>query len=434
MKNKYLSTLSFILLLSIFFLISCSKKDGSDQNANPALAINSVSVSQGPFNTSVVISGTGFSPEAASDKVFFNGKAATVSSASSTQITVKVPVGAGTGNITLTVNSTTVTGPVFTYQFTATVTSLAGNISPGSNNGSGSGASFNDPLSLAVDISGNVFVADANNNLIRKITPAGVVTNFAGSGQPGATNGTGTAASFNSPENMVIDANGNLYVADANLIIRKITPAGVVTTFAGSGQSAVVDGSGINASFEAPRGMAIDANGNIYVLDYYVVRKITPAGDVTTVKDGNGTSIAFSGAIGIAVDKLGYLYVSNDEISQSIDKVDPSGNITVLAGSGSKGHTNGNGAAASFNYPAGVVVDASGNVYVADVDNNLIRMITPDGVVSTLAGGATGAFPEIDGVGTAAGFYMPVGITIDASGILYVADSNGNTIRKIVIQ
>jgi sugar lactone lactonase YvrE len=182
-----------------------------------------------------------------------------------------------------------------------------------------------------VDASGTVYVADSGNHLIRKITSAGVVTTLAGTGSPGRANGTGTAASFNYPTRVVLDAGGTLYVSDTlNSLIRKITAAGVVTTLAGSGSTGSTDGTGTAASFGNPQDLAVDASGTVYVSDTgnNLIRKITAAGVVTT-----------------------------------------------LAGSGSAGSTNGTGTAASFSTPSGLTMDASGALYVADFRNNLIRKI-----------------------------------------------------------
>jgi sugar lactone lactonase YvrE len=230
-----------------------------------------------------------------------------------------------------------------------------------------------------------VYIADSSNNKIRKITPAGVVTTLAGSGVSGSADGAGTAASFNYPSGVAVDSTGNIYVADSNNNkIRKITPAGVVTTLAGSGVSDSEDGTGTTASFAYPRGVAVDKSGNLYVADSSnnKVRKITPAGAVTT-----------------------------------------------LAGSGRKGSRD--GTAANFNYPNGVAVDSIGNVYVVDSGNHKIRKVTTAGVVTTLAG--SGVEGSEDGTGTAASFYWPTGVAVDSSGNVYVADSNNNLIRKITI-
>jgi sugar lactone lactonase YvrE len=155
---------------------------------------------------------------------------------------------------------------------------LAGSGSTGSANGTGTAASFNRPISVAVDSSGNVYVADSYNHSIRKITSGGVVTTLAGSGSIGSTNGTGTAASFNYPLGVAVDSSGYLYVADTdNHLIRKITPAGVVTTLAGSGSSGNANGSSTAASFNNPSGVDLDSSGNVYVgdRDNHLIRKIS---------------------------------------------------------------------------------------------------------------------------------------------------------------
>ena len=156
------------------------------------------------------------------------------------------------------------------------MSTLAGSGVQGNINGTGTAASFNDPQGVAVDAAGNVYVADQGNNLIRKISPAGVVSTFAGSGVNGNTNGTGTAASFSQPSGVAVDAAGNVYVADfVNMLIRKISPAGVVSTFAGSGVQGNINGTGTAASFSYPSDVAVDAAGNVYVGDGHgLIRKI----------------------------------------------------------------------------------------------------------------------------------------------------------------
>jgi len=271
---------------------------------------------------------------------------------------------------------------------TTIVSTLAGSGMVGSTDGTGTAASFYAPTGVAVDAAGNVYVSDGNN-LIRKITPSGVVTTFAGSGKAGSQNGTGIAASFNGATGVAVDAAGNVYVSDGNNLIRKITPSGVVTTLAGGGLRLgyVTNGTGTAATFNYPYSLAADAGGNVYVSDqgYYLIRKITPSGVVTT-----------------------------------------------LAGSGGQGDANGTGTAASFDDPTGVAVDAAGNVYVADDENNLIRKITPSGVVSTFAG--SGKAGSENGTGISASFNAPNGVAVDAAGNVYVVDAGNNLIRKIALQ
>jgi sugar lactone lactonase YvrE len=247
-----------------------------------------------------------------------------------------------------------------------------------------------------------VFVADTGNNEIREITPAGVVTTLAGSTSAGSGDGTGSAAGFNSPSGVAVDASGNVFVADSgNNKIRKITPAGIVTTLAGSGAYGSADGVGRSASFYGPVGVAVDASGNVYVADQTnnEIRKITPAGVVTTLAgsiaagsaDGTSSAASFNNPSGVAVDASSNVYVA-DTGNNEIREITPAGVVTTLAGSGAYGSADGTGSSASFNDPFGVAVDASGNVYVADIYNFEIRKITPAGVVSTVVG--SGSAPQ----------------------------------------
>ena len=323
---------------------------------------------------------------------------------------------------------------------TATIVStFAGSGTQGSTDGNGTVASFNYPYGVTTDAAGNVYVADLINHKIRKITPSGNVTTFAGSGSIGNANGNGIAASFNQPNGVATDAAGNVFVADRyNHKIRKITPAGDVTTFAGSGSIGSDNGNGIAASFYNPAGVATDAAGNVYVADQgnHKIRKITPAGDVTTLAgsgsqgsaNSNGIAASFNVPSGVATDAVGNVYVA-DYYNNRIRKITPSGDVTTFAGSGSMGSTNGNGSAASFYRPYGVATDAVGNVYVADHLNNKIRKITPSGDVTTLAG--NGSMGSVDGNGTAASFNGAIGVATDAAGNVYVADVDNHKIRKI---
>ena len=269
----------------------------------------------------------------------------------------------------------------------AAVSTLAGSTTPDAVDGTGSAASFFHPKGVAVDANGNVYVADTENNEIRKITPGGVVTTLAGSNASGSADGIGPAASFRYPSDIAVDASSNVYVADTgNNEIRKITPAGIVTTLAGTTAKGSADGVGNAASFYGPYGVAVDANGNVYVADRsnHEIRKVTPGGVVTTLAgsttmgsaDGVGNAAAFAGPSGVEVDAAGNVYVA-DSGNFEIRKITPAGIVTTLAGSATQGTADGIGPAASFNLPWGLAVDASGNVYVADHSNNMIRKITP---------------------------------------------------------
>src|ERR1035437_7180208 len=315
----------------------------------------------------------------------------------------------------------------------------------GSRDGNGNsigGAQFSLPGGVALDSAGNVYVGDTGNHTIRKITPAGVVTTLAGSpGVIGSADGTGSAAQFYQPGGVAVDSAGNVYVADcANQTIRKITPAGVVTTLAGSPLvQGSADGNGSAARFFQPHGVAVDTAGILYVADQnnHSIRKIDTAGNVTTLAgngssgsaDGNGSAAQFSYPNNLALDSAGNVYVA-DFYNDTIRKIDTAGNVTTLAGSAvAAGSADGNGSAARFNLPSAVALDSAGNVYVADYANSTIRKIDTAGNVTTLAG-SPGAAGSADGIGSAARFNQPSGVVLDSVGNVYVVDRMNNRVTK----
>ena len=320
-----------------------------------------------------------------------------------------------------------------------TSTLFAGSGTAGATNGSSTTAQFSSPAGVAADYEGNVYVADKTNNRIRKIESNGTTTTFAGSGTAGAANGTGAAAQFNSPTDVAIGPLGNIYVADTgNNRVRKITPDGVVTTFAGSGVAGSTNGTGTAASFNAPTSIAIDASGSLYVADTSNnrIRKIEQSAVVTTFAgsgvagsaNGTGTAATFNGPSGIAIDKEGTVYVA-DRNSHRIRKITSSGVVTIFAGSGTAGSTNATGVAATFNSPAAIAVDANQNIYVADTSNNRIRKITSAGVVTTLSGSGTAGYVNSNATGSQ--YNLPLGIAVSPTGTIYVGDSTNNRVRKI---
>ena len=324
----------------------------------------------------------------------------------------------------------------------ATVTTLAGSVAqPGSLDGTGTGAQFNRPSSVAVDAASNVYVADEHNQTIRKVTTAGVVTILAGrTGQTGSANGTGTNAFFNFPSGVAVDNATNVFVADQdNHVIRKITSLGVVTTLAGKvGQPGTNDGIGTNAQFNGPLAVAVDGATNVYVADYNnnTIRRVTSAGVVTTLagwpghsgaNDGSGTNAQFNGPIGVTIDGTSNLFVA-DSGNNAVRKVTSAGLVSTFAGNSSQFGTNdGTGTNALFTVPAGVAVDSLGNLFVADEFNYTIRKVTSAGVVTTI-GGTPGVIGDADGIGSAAKFGGPTGIAVDGGGRVYVADFDNNRI------
>ena len=304
-------------------------------------------------------------------------------------------------------------------------------------------AQFDNPFGVAVSSAGVIYVGDTSNNKIRAISTSGVVSTLAGS-TPGFINGQGTSAQFNSPHGITIDSSGNLFVIDyTNNVIRKVTSAGAVTTFAGTGTLGGINGAGATANFKYPDGIAIDSSNNLLIGDTLgnTIRKITNAA-VVSIYSGSASSgfingkdgpiALFNSPIAVTTASNGITYVI-DDFSPCIRKISADGlTVTTFAGDGNSantGYIDDQGTAARFNSPKGMVLDSSGNIYVADTYNNRIRKVTSTGVVTTVAG--DGTYGYLDGQGTAAKFAYPWGIAIDSSNNLYIADKGNSRIRKI---
>ncbi|MFK8101320.1 MAG: gliding motility-associated C-terminal domain-containing protein [Saprospiraceae bacterium] len=324
------------------------------------------------------------------------------------------------------------------------VTTVAGQVEiPGSNDGPAFEANFNNPHGIAVGIDGVAYTADRWSHIIRKIALDGSVTTFAGSsGVSGAIDGQGTAALFHEPWGLCVDAAGNVYVADTrNNKIRKITPDGMVTTVAGSGNFGTSDGFGTSATFGNPTGIEIDAQGNLYVADHltHIIRKIDAMGLVTTIagkpyqmgdSDGQGTASRFKRPYGLSLDLDGNILVA-DEWNHTIRRVTPEGLVSTVAGNGTIGNEDGSVDNASFNYPWDISVDSLGNIFVADGYNYTIRKISPAAQVSTYAGAVeqTGA---TDGIGAEARFSGATAIAFSPyTQELFVGDAYNHLVRKI---
>jgi hypothetical protein len=324
-------------------------------------------------------------------------------------------------------------------------TTLAGSVlTTGGVDGPAAYALFHDPTGLAMDASGNVYVADNQNHTLRKLSPAGLVTTLAGhTGQSGSANGTGTNAYFCNPSGIALAASGTLYVSDTgNNTIRSVSASGVVTTLAGlAGQSGTTNGAGNLARFNGPLGIAVDHGGTIYVADSgnHTIRKITPTGAVTSLAgssavwgsaDGTGSAALFNCPVGVAVDGAGNIFVS-DANNYTIRKITPAGVVSTWAGlPGVEGAADGTGNTARFGKPAELKFDQNNNLYVVDSFNCVIRKIAIDATVTTVAGLA-GVGGAVDGLGPHARFFNPYGLAIDHNGNLRVSDTYNETIRFV---
>ena len=334
------------------------------------------------------------------------------------------------------------------------ITTVAGNGRSGfsGDGGPATSAELNQPVGVAVDATGSLYIAEEFNHRIRKVSPGGIITTVAGNGVPGFSGdgGPATGASLNQPQGVAVDAAGNLYIADTlNQRIRKVSPAGIITTVAGNGNSGFSGDGGpaTSASLFTPGGIAVDAFGNLYIADTRNerIRKVSPDGIITTVAGsglpprggfsgdgGPATSARLDFPLGVAVDGSGNLYIADDK-NRRIRKVSPSGIITTLAGSGEFKSSGDGGPAtsASLGFPTGVTVDAVGNLYIADRFNHRIRRVTPGGTISTVAGDGVARFSGDGGLATSASLNTAIGVAVDAGGSLYIADEQNQRIRKV---
>jgi sugar lactone lactonase YvrE len=333
----------------------------------------------------------------------------------------------------------------FAYAQPLTIRTFAGSTTPGSTNGPGPTARFNHPVGLATDLAGNIYVADTENSIIRKITSDGNVSTLAGlAGNFGTNDSFGAGARFYGPQGITANSAGQLYVADsANHTIRKMT-GGSVSTFAGvAGVSNSFDGAGSNAQFYHPEGVATDPGGNVYVADTWnhTIRKITPAGTVTTLAglagnfgaaDGTNSKARFNRPAGIAVDSATNLFIA-DSLNHTIRKITLNGTVSTIAGlAGVWGSSDGTNNSARFYLPEGVSIATNGDLFVTDSGNQTLRKISLIGtnwVVTTVAG-LDGLAGSTNGTGSTAQFCFPSAIGFDSAGYLYVADTGNNTIRS----
>ncbi|MBS1661758.1 MAG: hypothetical protein JST68_11995 [Bacteroidetes bacterium] len=297
-------------------------------------------------------------------------------------------------------------------------------------------ARFFTPYDVAISGSGIIYVADYNDRRIRKIS-GGQVSVLAGDGSFGSRNGAGNQAQFNDPYRLEVDVNGNVFMMDqADYRIRRITPDGMVSTYAGGSMGGFKDGDVSVALFrDNMGGITMGTQGDIYIDDTNNgrIRKITSGGQVSTYAgratkgfvDGDTSVAQFLNPNAILFDKQGNMFVA-DNGNNCIRKITPAGMVSRFSGTGTRGSTDGSAGTAQFEYINDMVLDKDGNLLIAD--GSRIRKVTPAGEVITIAGGASG---YEDGEGLAAKFNYPAGLAIDAEGNLYVADANNNRIRKV---
>lgn len=313
------------------------------------------------------------------------------------------------------------------------VATLAGGQSSGYVDGDLSVAEFQNPSDVAVDAQGDILVADTWNHCIRKITPTGVVSTVAGTSIPGFADGAGAEARFQNPSAIAVDAQGTIYVADSgNHCIRKVTPEGVVSTLAGDGLPGYVNGSGRSARFNDPEDIVVDGNGDVYVADSanHCIRKVSSSGEVGTfagdglsgMVDGQASTARFNFPMGLSLGLDGTLYVA-DSGNDRIRRVLRSGAVETVRFGGVGSFSSDSG----LNLPTGIAVDSSGVLHIADSFNNLIRRVSDNGALITLAGDTEEGFA--DGLGSNAMFSFPRGLAFAVGGDMIIADYYNSAIR-----
>jgi hypothetical protein len=331
------------------------------------------------------------------------------------------------------------------------ITTVAGTGIPGDtgDGGSATAAEIDGPSGLAVDAAGDLFIADAGNNEVRGVAPDGRISTVAGDGTLGDSGdgGAATAAELDSPEGVAVDASGDLFIADAgHSIVREVDPSGTISTVAGDGTAGFSGdgGAATSAELDNPQGIAVDDEGNLWIVDRdnRRVREVDLAGTISSpigcglyLSSGDGGSAVASEMhtpVDVAVDAQGDVYFS-DSLNNRVRRISPSGVVTTVAGDGSYGFSGDGGPATAAELwdPQGLAVDAAGNLYIADFYNNRIRKVTPQGIISTVAGYGTYGFSGDGGGATHAWFEGPTAVAVNAAGDIYIADSGNDRIREV---
>jgi len=336
-------------------------------------------------------------------------------------------------------------------EYTISTVAGTGSAGPSGDGGAATSANIYNPYDTTVDSSGNVYIAELSNHRIRKVSTDGTISTIAGTGSAGFSGdgAAATGAALSAPTSVAIDSSGNLYIADlSNHRIRKVDTDGIITTIAGNG-SASFSGDGADATSAAlnsPIYVTVDNNGNLYIADRdnHRIRKVSTDGIISTIAGTSSAGFSGDGAAatsaslyqpsGVSIDSSGNLYIA-DRNNRRIRKVSMDGTISTVAGTGSAGFNGDGGAAtsASLYNPYGVTVDVSGNLYIADYNNHRIRKVATDGTISTVAGIGSPGFSGDGEDATSAALQYPISVTLDNGGNLYITDTSNQRIRKATL-
>lgn len=390
-----------------------------------------------PGGATIDIYGSGFSQVPSENNVTINGLNALVQKATNINLTVTVPFMAGSGPIIVSSGDKADTSDVdFIYEWIGEVVIVAGG-SRGYVDGEGTFAKFYHPQGISFDNKNNMYVADYANYKVRKVTPSGTVSTIPGRIPSWPPDPSGANTDYGLPTATAINSNGEVYIVEVNSnAISKYIPPDSVSLFVGGNSTGHQNGNGTSASFNMPIDIAIDVAGNMYVTDKdnLCIRKITPSGDVTTFaggqwgfQDGNGQSARFNRPMGIDIDSYGNLFVT-DYFNNRVRKITPTGSVTTIAGTGTHGSMDGNALTeATFTYPMAIAVASSGIIYIAEGNGeNRIRLIKPNGKVETIV-----SFRE-SGSGAPFNFSGIYGLAVDRNGVLHASDYNNNRICRII--